>query len=370
MTNATIDRSTRTQQIAIAASALVALTLFACDPATPTAEAPIKDARVIGEVGLAPGQFNYPRAIAAAHTPEGPVLWTIDKSARIQRINPRSARADLVFETPIHDNGKPCGLSLGPMPGAPGTPALYVADTHYYRVLVYDLSTDPPTLAHTFGDYGTAPGQFIYPTDVAVLTDAAGGVDRIYVTEYGGNDRVTVFDASFEPLSTFGTLGVLIDDVIDATDVAFNRPQSIAIRPASGDRDRELVIVDACNHRVGRFTLDGDLIAWFGHASPSRELGAVNYPYGLALLDDDTALVTEFGAGRIQQFDLETGEAIGVFGAPGRLAGELARPWAIDVIDGVAYVLDSGNNRILAFDAPADAATPAIHLADRAGARP
>ena len=36
---------------------------------------------------------------------------------------------------------------------------------------------------------GTGPGQFIYPTDVAF--DAKG---HVFVSEYGDNDRIQVFE--------------------------------------------------------------------------------------------------------------------------------------------------------------------------------
>src|SRR4051812_3689693 len=39
-----------------------------------------------GEVGLNPGQFTYPRALDT----DGTNLWAIDKSARVQRLDPKT----------------------------------------------------------------------------------------------------------------------------------------------------------------------------------------------------------------------------------------------------------------------------------------
>src|ERR671939_662349 len=62
-----------------------------------------------------------------------------------------------------------------------------VADTHFYRVLVY---TEAGELLFQIGDgvQGTTPGRFGYPTDVVI--DRAG---NFYVSEYGERDRIQVF---------------------------------------------------------------------------------------------------------------------------------------------------------------------------------
>ena len=75
-----------------------------------------------------------------------------------------------------------------------------------------------------------------------------------------------------------------------------------------------------------------------------------NYPYGLCLREDGTALVCEFGGGRVQWIDLEKGTSLGCFGVAGRGPGELASPWAVAAVGERVFVLDSGNNRVQAFD--------------------
>jgi hypothetical protein len=97
------------------------------------------------------------------------------------------------------------------------------------------------------------------------------------------------------------------------TDIIFNRPQSIEIDRAA----RELVITDACNHRLGRFTLDGELIAWIG----APEDDTFRYPYGLLLLEGRQALVAEFGGNRLSLVDLDAGAVIRTLGCAGPRAG-------------------------------------------------
>ncbi len=114
-----------------------------------------------------------------------------------------------------------------------------------------------------------------------------------------------------------------------------------------------MIIVDAHNHRVGRFTLDGELVKWYGGRDrPGDKPGEFRYPYGLASLGDGTVMICEFGNNRVQRFDLATGEGLGTWGRAGRGEGELAAPWAVGILGKSAFVLDSGNNRVLAFSAP------------------
>jgi DNA-binding beta-propeller fold protein YncE len=117
-----------------------------------------------------------------------------------------------------------------------------------------------------------------------------------------------------------------------------------------------LIVADACNHRLGRFTLDGRLVKWIGSPDEaSSDLGRLKYPYGIALLPGRTALVVEYGNNRVQHLDLETGLGLATYGRTGRGTGELAVPWGVALVGGTAYVLDSGNNRVMGFDAPASA---------------
>ncbi len=351
---------------------------------SPTGEtpAPIRNPRILGALGDTPGRFAYPRCID--HDAEA--LWVIDKSARVQRIDPASGKCLALFHMPEWELGKPTGFCVAPGPDKGGAwcdDLLYIADTHYHRVMIYKAPKSTPEgdpgviepVSH-FGEYGSGPGQFYYPTDVAVLLkqpsdmrpDRQGGlgdpattkpsltvglpahsaIDRIYVSEYGGNDRISIFDANHSYLSSFGVEG----SGNDPTKIEFNRPQSLAFRTRS-DGSKELIVVDACNHRLGRFTLDGALIGWISSpANQGRKPGQFNYPYGIVVLPDGTAMISEFGGARCQRIDLDTGRSLGCWGEPGREPGQVLAPWAVTTLNNTIYLLDSGNNRIVAFPQP------------------
>lgn len=301
---------------------------------------PLDVTATIGSVGLWPGQFATPRALDS----DGSTLWVIDKAARVQLLDAATGEPLVEWKTPRHENGMPVGVTCTTLGGKPVT---LVADTHESRVLIYERGEDPtaePRFIAEFGSYGTGPGQFIYPTDAVAVKDAAFGT-RIYVSEYGGDDRISVFNERFEFQFAIGTFGT--GD--EPTKVEFNRPQTLAV----DETNRELIVVDSCNHRIGRLTLDGELIAWIGSPETAgRGLGQFKYPYGIAILDDGTALVVENENGRVQRIELKTGRGIETFGRPGRAVGELVSPWAITLVGRTAYVLDAGNNRLQAFRSP------------------
>jgi NHL repeat-containing protein len=310
---------------------------------------------VFGDVGLSNGQFSYPRAIDAG---VGSVV-VVDKSARVQRFDADTGDFLGGFRMPEWKLGKPTGVTLGPSIDDPLRTVIYVADTHYHRVAVYPLPDDPDVDARTisepelsFGEYGVEDGQFVYLTDVALLLDQAGAVERIYVSEYGGNDRISVFtvDRSGEDgaavrfLFSFGTFGDG-PGVVGTREAEFERPQALAI----DHERRELFMLDNNNHRIGTFTLEGELIGWIGVEPGQAEF--LN-PQGFVLLEGRRALVTEFLGNRVQVVDLETGASLGSYGHAGRLDGELASPWGVAMVGRDAFVLDSGNNRVQRFRGP------------------
>ncbi|MBN1974487.1 MAG: 6-bladed beta-propeller [Sedimentisphaerales bacterium] len=267
-----------------------------------------------GKSGQGPGEFEYPRAIDIAD--DGSV-YVVDKTGRIQKFSPNGKFID-AFDMPQIESGKPTGISFGPDGN------LYVADTHYYRVLVFSPNGE---IIRQWGKFGKDNGCFIYPTDVAFSGDG-----RIFVSEYGGNDRISVFNEQGDFLYAFGSSG--------SGQGQLSRPSALCV-----DKSRKrLYAVDACNHRIAVYDFNGTLIEYFGTAG--LDAGQLRYPYGLALLKDGTLVVCEFGNNRIQLFS-PAGQSVGVYGKAGRQSGELAYPWGAAVNkDGDVYVVDAGNNRI------------------------
>jgi ABC-type Fe3+ transport system permease subunit/DNA-binding beta-propeller fold protein YncE len=293
--------------------AACAMSLTGCDgKSRPPEETEVLSS--FGESGRGQGQFIHPRAIDI--TTDG-TLFIVDKTGRIQKFGSKGNFLATI-EMPLVEMGKPTGLSVAPNGN------LYVADTHYHRVLIFSPEGE---IVDEFGKFGEDDGCFIYPTDVAFSEDG-----RIFVSEYGGNDRVSVFTGQGDFLFCFGSPGGGRDQ--------FGRPSALCL-----DKVRKrLYVADACNHRIAIYNLDGELIEYFG--STGRDPGQLRYPYDLTMLADGTLVVCEYGNNRVQLFDAE-GQSLAVYGRWGRRLGELACPWGVAVdAKRRAFIVDRDNMRI------------------------
>jgi DNA-binding beta-propeller fold protein YncE len=200
---------------------------------------------------------------------------------------------------------------------------LFVADTHYHRVMVFDRDGNRLT---AFGELGMGPGQFQLPTDIAF--DAEG---NIYVGEYTENDRITKWSPDMEFVQVIG------GDPIDGK--RLNRPAGVIV-----DDEQTLWVADACNHRLLRFTLDGELLMAVGHFGNAP--GEMRYPYDLCLTPDKSILVCEYEGNRLQWFSKD-GRSLRTWGVSGRKVGQIFAPWGATYgPGGRIYVVDSLNNRV------------------------
>lgn len=161
---------------------------------------------------------------------------------------------------------------------------LYVADSGRDQILVYDADTYK--LLRNIGTAGknhtlTEPGQFSRPVGVAVDSDG-----NLYVTDTF-NNRVEVFDADGEFVSTFGKAG-------DGPGF-LARAKGIAI-----DCDGHIWVVDSMQNRVQVFNREGKLLIWFGGSGLLP--GQMSVPVGIAIDKDNRVFTTEQYPGRLQMF--------------------------------------------------------------------
>lgn len=281
-----------------------------CEPRSLTADGVVG---MFGELGRGPGAFSYPRAIA--YDPTGSVL-VVDKSGRVQRFSPEGT-LQMFWRMPEIDKGKPVGLSVHP------DGRVFVADTHYHRVLIFDAQG---TQVGSFGQEGMGDGEFGLPTDVAF--DAAG---FIYVSEYYGNDRITKWSPDLEFVQSIG------HEPIGGQ--RLNRPTGLVF-----DDEQNLWVADACNHRLVSFSRDGEVRTTFGRLG--RGAGEMRYPYDLSISPEHTIMVCEYGGDRLQWFSKD-GRSLRIWGGSGREPGKLSGPWgAVYGPGGRVYVVDSMNSRV------------------------
>lgn len=294
----------------------IAITIWGTMTGCGSAADTLPDAKSVtstfGSVGLSDGLFYYPRSIAIA--PNGK-MFVDDRTGRIQRFS-----ADGKFEkswfTPDHAKGMPVGMCAAP------DGRLFVADTHYNRILIYDQDGQ---LLRMFGEAGEGPGQLGLPTDIAIDKDG-----NIYIGQMTLIDRISKFNKDLNFIKDFGGP--------EAGEASLSRPTGLTI-----DKDNTLWVADAIHDRLVRFSLDGKLLAAFG--STGKSPGQFRYPYDTALLPDGSLVVAEFGNSRLQQIDKQ-GRSLRTWGSWGAKVGQIAAPWGVGVAGNKVYAVDSGNNRI------------------------
>jgi DNA-binding beta-propeller fold protein YncE len=273
---------------------------------------------VWGIHGTKPGWLHKPR-VAAFDARDN--LFVADLTDRIQVFD-RDGNYLRGWRTPDFNVDGPSGLTVDRLG------RLLVADTHFYRVLVYSPVGE---LLLQIGDgvQAPTPGRFGYTTDV--LIDKQG---NFYVSEYGENDRIQVFAPDGTWLRQWGGHGYEPGQ--------FLRPRALAM----DDKER-LYVADSCNHRIQVFDTSGKLLDVWGTRGTAP--GQMSYPYDISIGRDGALYVCEYGNQRVQKFTPD-GKSLGLWGGPGREQGLLNNPWALAVDSrGAVSVIDSNNHRVQRF---------------------
>lgn len=156
--------------------------------------------------------------------------------------------------------------------------SILVVDVLAQAVLVFDLSGK---LAFTFGKRGTGPGEFNYPTSVAV--DGRGHL----VVSDTLNCRVQIFDMRGKFLSQFGGNG--------DTSGHFSRPKGVAV-----DAGGNIYVVDALFGNFQIFNLAGQLLLNVGESGTGP--GGFGLPNGIAIGANNRIYVADSFNHRVQVF--------------------------------------------------------------------
>ncbi len=216
-----------------------------------------------------PGRDGFRRPLGVATDDHGR-LYVSDAEKAVVLGFDRGRKAVLTISDSLQ---RPAGIAFNPR-----NRLLYVTDVLRHEVRAYD-STGHRAL--TIGTRGSGPGQFSYPTNLAV--DREG---RLYVTD-ALNCRVQIFSADGTFLSGFGRAGDALGD--------FARPKGIGV-----DSDGHIFVVEGLYDVVNVFDREGRLFLSFGGAG-SRP-GEFWLASGLAIDRRDRIYVADSFNGRVQVF--------------------------------------------------------------------
>ena len=180
--------------------------------------------------------------------------------------------------------------------------SMYIADLKRKQVVVFSRENDFET---TLGD----ATNLERPADVAVYGE------RVYVCDMQKN-RVVVFDRlTGKQVSVIGKTGDKAGE--------FNRPTHITV-----DRQGNLIVNDAFNFRIQKFTPDGKFIRQIGMAGNTP--GSVARPKGLATDHDGNLYVVDAAFENVQIFS-PAGKLLLFFGGAGLEPGSMYLPAGIAI---------------------------------------
>jgi tripartite motif-containing protein 71 len=352
-----------------------------------------------GSSGSGDGQFRGPNGIAVDIYDN---IYTVDSgNHRIQKFNDRHS-----FVAKWGSQGTADGEFVRPFDIALDSSGIvYVTDRRTFsNHTIQGFYNGKPVIS--WGSTGSGDGQFRFPTGIAVNSSGyvhianTASPHRIQKFTYDGNFIGWIgkctggsnCDLTNQRAKGFScNANTCTVDNFGSGDGQFQIPTHIAIDPKMG----YLYIADMLNHRIQKFTYDGNFIGWIGkctggsncdltyqtakdfgcNASTCTGLDAGRgpaqflYPGGIAIDSSGNLFVADNGNYRIQKFSSD-GEFISAWGShcnlrtgsgcydPDGQTGPLSLgdgqfsdnigDVAVDSL-GKVYVSDNGNDRIQVF---------------------
>jgi sugar lactone lactonase YvrE len=178
---------------------------------------------------------------------------------------------------------------------------------------------------------------FNRPRSVAAAPDGS-----LYVAD-SGNHRIVHFSADMQVLQSWGQFG----DVGQNTGQpgTFNEPWSVSVGP-----DGFVYVADTWNHRIQKFSPEGQFVTTWGTFGQAERPDAFWGPRSVVVDSENRVYVTDTGNKRIVIFD-STGNYISQFGSAGAITGQFDEPVGIALDDdGNIYAADTWNQRIQVFE--------------------
>lgn len=208
----------------------------------------------------------------------------------------------------------------------------------------YASVTVPLTPDQVIGAAGSGAGQFQAPQAIAIAPDGS-----LYVAD-SRNHRIQRLSPSGEVLQVWGQYG---DATLgDAPGGKFNEPWGVAVAP-----DGTVYVADTWNHRIQKFAADGGFLSIWMTFGPLEEPDTFYGPRGIAVdahrvgAARGRVFVVDTGNKRVVVFDAD-GNYLTQFGGAGLGPGQFDEPVGIALDgDGNVYVADTWNQRVQVFAA-------------------
>ncbi len=174
--------------------------------------------------------------------------------------------------------------------------------------------------------------EMVNPRGVAVAPDGS-----LYVSDIGAN-RIFHFDSQGNLLGSWGQSGS--SEAEPAPPGAFSEPWGVAVGP-----DGSVYVADTWNHRVQKFTAEGEFVTAWGYFGQGEAPDAFWGPRDVAVDAQGRVFVSDTGNKRVVIFDAD--------GQPlSQTTAGFDEPVGIALSpDGALFVADTWNRRVVRLDA-------------------
>jgi len=204
-------------------------------------------------------------------------------------------------------------------------------ETNPYEKGMITLAAD-----QVVGSSGQQNGQFQAPRGIAFAADGS-----MYVSD-SRNNRIEQFKPDGQFVRAWGTFANVATG--DAPGGTFYEPWGIAVAP-----DGSVFVTDTWNHRIQKFTAEGQFVQMWGYFGQAEQPDAFWGPRDLAFDSQGRLYVTDTGNKRVVVFN-QDGTFVTQFGTagldPGKFDEEVGI--AINSRDEI-YITDTWNQRIQVF---------------------
>jgi len=274
-----------------------------------------------GQFGIAkPGHFSYPEFIAIDEQGNSYVSDLGNK--RIQKFS-----SDGQYLSHWGQSGTLPGEFHYPSGIAVSDNFVYVADHDLHKIQKFYLNG---TFVDQWGSKGIHDGEFKYPNDVTVDSE-----NFVYVVDTG-NQRIQKFTSNGEFVLSFGTSGM-------------GPGQFLTVIGIDVDDEGYVYVTDKGNRKIEKFASDGSLIQSFTF----RGLNYVFSPSGIEIDPNGTIYVVNSDNGRILYLEEDIGLSLDIFEKNGPYPQMFSSPTDIALgINGELLVVDSAGHKIYSLETP------------------
>ena len=222
------------------------------------------------------GLLNFVSPTGLAVGAEGELFVADAELGVVVRLDARGAPLGSIGRGQLQ---RPTGLARDAKSGL-----LYVSDTSAHSIKVFDASG---TLVRVIGRRGEGPGEFNFPTHLALVRG------ELYVTDTL-NNRVQVFDAEAgAALRSLGTRGLYVGNLV--------RPKGVGV-----DGEGNVYVIESYFDSLLVFSARGELLLSMGGSGTAT--GRFFLPAGVWVDANNRVFVADMFNGRVVAFQFLGGE--------------------------------------------------------------